>query len=160
MSRRFTGKNIFDRMRRFARQHPTRAPRALAAAFLKHLGVAEPARTVLVPLLARDFVWVAREATRTTEKAMPAGDWAPAFAADAPVDILAIRRSLCAQTFTIGGRKITWGAATVADHRGRIAMLRDHVRACDATIRRHEEAIRLLTERGVACLNDLPAAAA
>lgn len=53
------------------------------------------------------------------------------------------------------GRRVLWGAATVEDHKARIAFLASYVSAINVTIRRHEEAVARIEAHGVSCLNEI-----
>lgn len=55
------------------------------------------------------------------------------------------------------GTATTWGLATLADHQARLAMLMAQRNGLTETIRRHEEAIRILEESGARCLAELAA---
>lgn len=55
------------------------------------------------------------------------------------------------------GRSVSWGDATVEDHRARIGLLAAQRDGLNETIARHEEAIRTIQECGVVCLNDVGA---
>ena len=57
------------------------------------------------------------------------------------------------------GRRVSWGEATVDEHRQRVERLRVQRHAISRTIERHEEAIRLCEEHGVARLADIGVAA-
>lgn len=57
------------------------------------------------------------------------------------------------------GSRVTWGEATIDDHRQRVAMLKGQRSGLDRTIKRHEEAIVALEKSGARCLNDLLAKA-
>lgn len=60
------------------------------------------------------------------------------------------------EPFALGnGRKVTWADATVAEHEQRAAMLRAQIAGIGETIRRHEDAIRVLNESGASCLKEL-----
>jgi predicted lipoprotein len=63
------------------------------------------------------------------------------------------------ETFALyDGRRVSWGEATVADHRQRVDRLRMQRRAIGETIARHEDAISLCEEHGVDRLIDIGAA--
>lgn len=65
------------------------------------------------------------------------------------------------QRIAIGdSSRTTWGLATVEEHRARLAMLMAQRNGLTVTIRRHEEAIRLLEESGARCLADVVATTA
>lgn len=53
------------------------------------------------------------------------------------------------------GRRVSWGEATVDEHRQRLERLRVQRHAISRTIERHEEAIRLCEEHGVDRLADI-----
>ena len=48
-----------------------------------------------------------------------------------------------------------WGSATVEQHRQRIAMLSKIRDGIDSTIRRHTQAIEIIEDAGVTCLNEV-----
>ena len=60
---------------------------------------------------------------------------------------------------TYDGRRVSWGEATVEQHRQRVERLRMQRHAIGQTIERHEDAIRLCEEHGVDRLIDIDAAA-
>ena len=57
--------------------------------------------------------------------------------------------------FATGDGWVRWGEATVEDHQARIAFLKKMRTGIDATIERHEEAIKKIIEAGVTCLDEL-----
>ena len=57
------------------------------------------------------------------------------------------------------GRRVSWGEATVEQHRQRIERLQLQRQSIGRTIERHEEAIRLCEEHGVDRLADIDEAA-
>lgn len=61
------------------------------------------------------------------------------------------------QTFRLGDGTppVSWGAATLDQHRQRAALLTRMRNGLNASIGRHEAAIDLLERTGVACLNDV-----
>lgn len=66
---------------------------------------------------------------------------------------LEITSELLASRFAAGpGREVTWGAATVADHRMRIEMQTKFAAGSMEDAARHAEAIRVIEEAGVATL--------
>jgi len=54
------------------------------------------------------------------------------------------------------GRRVSWGEATVEQHRERVERLRIQRQGLTRTIERHEEAIRTCEEHGVDRLLDVP----
>ena len=70
------------------------------------------------------------------------------------------RTDFLATRFYTGDRYVTWGEATVEDHRSRIAFLASLRNGIDATIQRHADAIEQIEAAGVATLADLGRAVA
>ncbi|MFJ8687361.1 hypothetical protein [Micromonospora wenchangensis] len=69
-------------------------------------------------------------------------------------------RELLDSAFALGdGRTATWGDATIADHRQRIALLVGAAAGTTETAARHQAAIRMIEEAGVSRLADLAVAA-
>jgi hypothetical protein len=69
---------------------------------------------------------------------------------------LTTTRELLATVFAIGdGTETTWGAATIEQHRQRIAMLTANAAGVVETAARHEAAVRMIEQAGVTCLADL-----
>lgn len=67
------------------------------------------------------------------------------------------RHSYLTARFATGdGRYVTWGEATVEDHRLRIGLLQELRNGVNDTIDRHGKAIDQITAAGVSCLNDVP----
>ncbi|MFI2663193.1 hypothetical protein [Micromonospora carbonacea] len=65
-------------------------------------------------------------------------------------------RELLASFFALGdGRQVSWGDATVADHRQRIELLVRGMAGTAETAARHAAAIRMIEEAGVSRLGDL-----
>lgn len=57
--------------------------------------------------------------------------------------------------FAVGGRAVTWGEASVADHWARIDEQTTHAAGTMEDAQRHLEAAELIESLGLACLNDL-----
>lgn len=70
------------------------------------------------------------------------------------------RDGFLSQRFYTGTEYVTWGAATVEDHRERIAYLATLRNGIDATIARHADAVEQIESAGASCLNDIEAVAA
>lgn len=68
------------------------------------------------------------------------------------------RRECLAQRFPIGdGQEVTWGTASVAQHRKRIELLETNRKGIVQTQSRHVLAVELIEKtRGAKCLNDVP----
>ena len=74
-----------------------------------------------------------------------------------PVDPLAGRYALLNEKFYVNDEHgdVRWGEATAEHHRLRVEYLRGQQQAIEATVQRHELAIRWLEERAATCLNEL-----
>lgn len=57
------------------------------------------------------------------------------------------------------GSWVTWGEATVEDHEARIGWLQGQMEALGQDVDRHQQAIKVIRERGVSCLAEVEAAA-
>jgi hypothetical protein len=69
---------------------------------------------------------------------------------------LQVTEELLGTKFALGdGTKVTWGEATVEQHRQYVVMLSGQVAGTVETAARHEAAIRLCEEAGVSCLGEL-----
>jgi hypothetical protein len=74
---------------------------------------------------------------------------------------LKVTAELLTVAFSLGdGRRVSWGEATLEDHRQRIEMLGKGIEGNVQTIRLHEYAATILRETGAACLNQSGAIAA
>lgn len=58
------------------------------------------------------------------------------------------------------GRRVTWGEATLSNHKERVEMFKKNAAANLEGAARHQAAIHDITEAGLECLNDLVAEAA
>jgi len=118
---------------------------------LTELGLTEEAQRVLAPALRGQIHEMLRSRTRAAER--------KAFtpAANGNINRTEMRARLANEYFALGsGRFVHWLDATVEDHRERIGLLDTVKRGIDATIGRHEIAIRMIERHGVGCLRDLP----
>lgn len=115
----------------------------------------------LVALLAEDIEHRQRLRARGTEKAAFAGLFnGPGGRVE---KLLGDGfRNLLASPVKLGDgtRGLTFGGLTILQHRQRMSMLASIRGGIDATIERHELAIVVIEEAGVACLNDLEEVAA
>lgn len=76
----------------------------------------------------------------------------------AEVDDTTDRKAWLAARFTVGGgRWVTWGDATIADHEARIQFLDRYRSGIDRTIGRHSAAVDLLKSTQADTLGDLDA---
>ena len=124
-----------------------------ASAICARLQLTTRQREVLWPLILEQCRMIARNEVRRLEKV------AKPHRVGRPSDSIADRKQVMAETFTPGdGRRVLWGEATIADHEMRIAFLKKMRTGLDATMQRHEEAIKLLRASGASCLNDLQGA--
>jgi len=73
---------------------------------------------------------------------------------------LELTAELLGSTFALGnGRVTTWGAASIADHETRLAMLTRQIEGNALTATLHEKAIELIREHEASCLNEVRFAA-
>lgn len=67
-----------------------------------------------------------------------------------------VTRELLETVFALGtGERVTWGAATIDQHRERVALLRTNILGNLETAARHEAAIQMIEQAGVKCLAQL-----
>lgn len=107
------------------------------------------------PVVRREAHTIARDRNRQVEKATigTTDRWEKAHADK--------RRILLAQRFSIGaGIEVTWGAATVDQHRLRVKLLDEQSSGIADTKRRHLLAVDLIEAAGATCLGDLDGSAA
>ena len=134
---------------------PTGDPAVLARKLLLEID-----NDLLVEMISEAIAGEQRALTRIVERTA-----FKAFFASPTNDIVAAQsndslRAIFSRTFSLGtGEAVAWGAATVDQHRQRIAMLQRMRDGIDATIYQHEEAIRVITEAGVTSLDELAVAA-
>ena len=116
----------------------------------------------MLRLLAREVEWTQRGLARIVEhEAMMA--FRARFAESLPPlpGVDPGLRALFRSAFSLGdGTSVTWGAATIEQHEQRIAFLELQRNGINRTIAQHQDAIRLITEAGTTCLDDLGEAAA
>jgi hypothetical protein len=126
---------------------------SIASAICSRLQLTTRQREVLWALVLEQCRMIARNEVRRLEKV------AKPHRVGQPADTAMERQQVMAETFTPGdGRRVLWGEATIADHEMRIAYLKKMRGGIDATMQRHEEAIKLLRASGATCLNDLQGA--
>jgi len=124
--------------------------------------VGKVAKAELVPLVAQ----VIRDAQRSSARTQERQAFREAFQAKAnqPRPVLPDGlRSLFATPFRLGdGTEVRWLKATVGEHRQRIELLTKLRGGIDRTIAQHQDAVALIEDAGVTCLDDLdhPAQAA
>lgn len=126
-------------------------PASTAAKVLRRLKVGGLAAKMLAPVVAFYVLNMQRSSTRRVEyEAARSGGMTSAHA----------RSLVMAESFAIGGGKfVTWGAATVEQHRARISLLVAHRDGVTLTIARHTEAIDVIVAHGVECLDQVEVAA-
>jgi hypothetical protein len=148
--------NWLSAIRGLVEQYPDGDSRVLARKLLEQLDHEE-----LITVIAEEIEHHQRAIARHTERAsflqalsphstvaaMIAGDrgeWA----------------ALLATPFRLGDREqVVWGRASVEQHEQRIALLTKLRDGLDRTIAFHREAITLITDAGVTCLDEVDAAA-
>lgn len=136
--------------RKLVADHWTGAPQETAARILLALKVNKQAATILLQVVTDAVRDEMRGGTRRVEQSVNV-----AQLQDEPT---ARRARFLSERFVLeDGRFVTWGEASEADHLARIALLAKLRDGIDATIQRHELALKVITDHGVTCLNDLPA---
>lgn len=73
---------------------------------------------------------------------------------------LSLTPEVLSAPFTLPGRRLTFGSASVAEHEERMHRLLETAKGLIETYRMHEAAVALLTARHASCLNDLAEVAA
>ena len=112
------------------------------------------------PMAPGDHYRCRRARTRLDELYYPGGwmkastdRWIARIAAQTRLEVTA---ELLDVKFALGnGTKVTWGKATVEQHRQYVAMLSTQVAGVAETAARHAAAIRMCEEAGVSCLGEL-----
>lgn len=116
-------------------------------------------RDDLVPLLVAAIENVQRAYVRRDEQrhlAKLVASFRPSLLPSVPSIGTSEFLPLLRRTIKVGkGNRTTWGLATIEEHKTRLAMLMAQRNGLTETIRRHEEAIRLLEESGATCLAEL-----
>lgn len=138
------------------REHNTGDPDDTAEAVFEAIHLPSRFRPTLAPLLRDECRRHQRAAVRWIERGGTPGQ---ATEHTSPMAMPpAGRGSLLDKHFYTGIGYVTWGAATVTDHEGRIAFLLSLRNGVDTTIDRHRKALADIEAAGVACLNDIPVA--
>jgi len=113
----------------------------------------------LTPAVEEEIRSVLRDRARAAEKEIDTAlarpprvvgkNWRPAIDR---------RSAFLHSMFSTGDGKppVSWGAATIEQHRRRIALLERNIAGINTTISRHEMAVAAITQAGVTCLNELP----
>lgn len=133
-------------IRKAARDNPTGEPKALARRVIASLKKAD-----WVDMVAVEIAHVLREIARDSE----ASAFRAFFEQPTAPDFERLKTVFNTPISLGDGFSTSWGAATVEQHRQRIAFLEKLREGIAATIQRHEEAIRLIEGAGVTCLNEL-----
>lgn len=129
-------------------KNPNKSARQIA-----RLAMKDP--DLVVTVLAREVERVRRQGTHSVEVAQ-IGPLLKSYSGERKAATDEMFKALNASFKpTKGADFISWGKATVADHLQRIEFLRVHIAGCQATIRRHEDAIKAIEAAGVACLDEL-----
>lgn len=151
---------IYDLIRASLEKYPQNDNDTIAVDVLNELRVARKAAEVLVPLVAAAVGNQRRAVTRGLERHAFTGERGEKLPLELPhdgrMDPITARRWLIEHTFALkDGRRVLWGEATVQDHEERISLIDGQIVGLRATIKRHAEAIDLIREAGVSCLNEI-----
>ena len=140
-------------------QHDQGDPDLTAAAVLDAVACPAKWRDLFGGLLVLECRRLQRNFARRIEEGASLGQRSH-DAKKADADAGPSRTDFLATRFYTGDRYVTWGEATVEDHRSRIAYLASLRNGIDATIQRHADAIEQIEAAGVATLADLGQAVA
>lgn len=138
-----------------------------AAKVMAELGCPKKWAAVFLPLVVDECRRRYRSATLSLERSAdrsdssdPAGQAVPGTHTSSAGGVGA-RLALLDRSFAVGdGRFVSWGEATVEDHRLRVEMLGKLRSGLDRTIAEHVDAIAVIEAAGVACLAQIEAVAA
>lgn len=124
-----------------------------AGMLLDELGVRGKARRTLLWIVAQSMKMARRNEQRGVERRVRIA--APILEGVPTHDQVQNRKDLVAGSFALGdGRRVSWGEATVEQHRERIAYLAKLRDGYNVTISQHESAIALIVKNGVSCLSE------
>lgn len=147
--------SIFSVIRAEVEKTPHSNDESIADRLMRSLGVSTTARKSLLQLVAEEVAHQRRALTASLERSVFTS---PRNLIDSdPVDVVADRACLLAETFSLGGSRgrVRWGEATIQDHEQRILFLESYRTALNETIRRHTDAIELIRINGVHCLDEV-----
>lgn len=123
---------------------------AAAGMLLDELAVRGYARRALLSIVAGSMKMVRRNEERIVERRARVSG--PVVDGVADHDQVQNRKALVSGSFALGdGRRVSWGLATVDEHRERIAYLSKLRDGYNVTIRKHEDVIALILAHGVTC---------
>ena len=143
---------IYERIRRHLTDDPEADDTTIAGRIMEELRVPARPTAVLLPVVAASVRLQRRGGTRSSERKA----FGPAQDLESCEDRVLARKHLMSTAFPVEqGRFVSWADATVAEHEARIEFLTKLAGGIHATIDRHREAIRLITDGGVSCLADL-----
>lgn len=143
--------NWLARIRDLVDVDPDGDPRVLARKLLEALDAEE-----LVTLIAEEIEHQQRRLTRFTEHEAfgQLHDWPTSN--QLTKEHRPAWDTLLGTPFKLGtGERVAWGQATVVQHEQRCALLRKLRDGLNTTIGFHEQAIRLITQAGVTCLDEI-----
>lgn len=142
--------------RDWVRQNPNAAINELAQRAI------EEHPELIVPVIVEEIEHIRRMGVREQEsvavtsflKAMGSGGQGIGTRVNAKGE--PVRLVLPSEPFALGnGLKVTWGEATIEQHKQRIGMLRAMMLGTQQTMKLHEGAVKSLKATGALCLNDL-----
>ena len=148
-------KSLNEVIREIAVRRPHDDPRRLAMDALKDINTDE-----LTALLAEAIEHAQRQISRDVERSA----FTDLFANQSGAvcipnietgDALKTFLALLSTRFSTGkGKTVTWGDATIEHHQQRIAFLENMRGGIAETIERHQNAIKIIRDRDVECLNE------
>ena len=145
---------LYDYIEKAVEATPNLSDENIARKVLKEIGVATPQAMILLSAVASVVESWRRAPVRAIERKVFRRNGGEA------IDVAACRVDLADETFALGdGRRVSWGEATIEEHRERATLLRKHLDGVHRTLEAHLVAIAAIEEAGVKCLNEIPEAA-
>ena len=144
---------IMLEIQKIAEKNPNGDPMDLAVKMVRGMN-----KESLIFLISEEIKHAQRCLTRFVERDAFVHEIRKKFSSIASIDFESSKKfaELFKREFRIGdGRVVTYGAATLADHRQRVQMLTAQVLGIQKTIEFHEWAIEQITSAGVKCLNEI-----
>lgn len=139
--------------------HACDDPADTATAVLAAIATLKEARAVLFDVVRDECRRQSRSVARAIEQSAPT-DQPPSGTHNDGVGGGTTRTAFLASRFCTGDGWVTWGDATVQDHRDRITFQTALRNGISSDIDRHADAIERIERAGVSCLNDIELAAA
>ena len=154
----------WDVVERLLGEHDDLSSENIARLLCRELKVSVRTGEVLLPMLTAAIAAKRRAKVRSIERQVFSDEGSATSpmvvetAAGLTVDVVALRDLLSEELFSVDGKQVVWGEATIQQHLARAAWLRDQQRALEETVRRHLASVEVIERFGVSCLNEVPVA--